>query len=295
MFKLFSTAALTLFLVVLLAACGGQKPAATKAPAADASPPAATVAPTAAPATEVPTQGDLTIKKVVFSHGLNENMTPTDEAESYTPDQEVYVSVQLDGNPKEGVVSANYYYGDQQIADAQVDLAQSRDEQGVIFVVGGDTFAGFTLSHDNPLPPSKNYRVDLFLNGEPAGQYNFEVTQPEGSMPSKLLSATLATDVKADTYEPYEPTDTFPANKPVFLAGRADLGNGSTLAAQWFINGELDDEGTRVFSITEDTPDVPFYFNYLPANGWPEGTHKVILYINDEPVGEYDFTIVAAQ
>ena len=232
---------------------------------------------------------------MVFTHALDEDMTPTDVADSYTPEQEIYISVQLDGNPKEGIISSTFFYGDQEIADAQVDLAKARDEQGVIFVIGGDTYVGFTLSHDSPFPPSTHYRADIALDGELAGEYSFQVVPPEDAIPSKLLSATLSEDVNADTYEPYHPTDTFPADKPVFLAGRVDLGRGSTLGAEWYIDGALDDTATRILTSSEDSPDVPFYFTYLPENNWPEGKHKIILLLNDEPVGEYEFTIVAAQ
>jgi hypothetical protein len=303
MFRSYRLVIAALLLVLVLAACGGSQPAATsESSPSDQSAQPATAEPTEAPAatespaaTETPAESALKIQDVVFTHALGEDMTPTDVAESYTPEQDIFVSVKLDGNPKEGVVSATFYYGDQNIADAQVDLAQARDGQGIIFVIGGDTFVGFTLSHDNLLPVSANYGVALALDGEPAGKYDFAVTQPEGSIPSKLLSATLAQDVNADTYEPYNPTDTFPADRQVFLAGRADLGQYGNLAARWFINGELDGNGTRIVTTSEDSPDVPFYFSYLPEGNWPEGQHKVILYINDDPVGEYEFTVVSSE
>ena len=294
--RFYRLVAAALLLVLVLAACGGSQPAATSEnSSSDQSTQSATVEPTEAPAaTEAPAESALKIQDVVFTHALSEDMTPTDVAESYTPDQDIFISVKLDGNPKEGVVSATFYYGDQNIADAQVDLAQTRDEQGVIFVIGGDTYVGFTLSHENPFPPSKNYRAEIALNGDPAGEYGFQVAPPADAIPSKLLSATLSEDVNADTYEPYNPTDTFPADSQVFLAGRVDLGRGSSLSADWYINGELDENGTRVVTTTEDSPDVPFYFSYLPEGNWPEGTHKVVLLINDEPAGEYEFTIVSS-
>lgn len=268
-------------LILLLAACSQYAPPASTEPRGVSA---------AAPA-----RGALTIQEVVFTHHLNDDMTPSDEADAFDPEQEVYMSVKLDGNPKKGVVSAAFYYGDQNIANAQVDLAQSRDDQGVIFVIGGDTYVGFTLSHDTPFPPSPNYRTTIALDGEPAGEYKFQVIPPADAIPSKLLSATLAQDVKADSYEPYHPTDTFPADEQVFLAGRVDLGRGSTLSAKWYIDGELDDNATRILTSTEDSPDVPFYFTYQPENNWPNGAHKVILFINDKQVGEYEFTIIPTE
>ncbi len=268
-------------LLLLLAACSQNPPPASTTPP-DAS------APTAQP------RSALKIEDVVFTHKLNDDMTPSDETDAFEPDQEVYMSVKLDGNPKKGLIAAAYSYNGQDIADAQVDLARARDDQGVIFVIGGNTYVGFTLSHETPFPPSPNYRVTLALDGEPAGEYAFTITPPEDAIPSRLITATLATDVKADSYEPYEPTDTFPADKQVFLAGRVELGKFSTLTARWYIDGKLDEAGTRIITASEDVPDTGFYFTYLPEDNWPEGKHKVVLSIDDEPAGEYEFTITPA-
>jgi hypothetical protein len=287
--------AAVLFLALMLIACDNNQLATLPESATSNQPiESATSGSTESPAATKPLdRGKLKIKEVTFTHALNEDMTPADVAETFTPDQDIFISVKLNGTPKEGVVSATFYYGNQLIADARVDLAKTRDEQGVIFVLGGDTFVGFTLSHNTPFPPSNNYRAEIALNGAPAEKYNFQVVPPTDAIPSKLLSATLSEDVQADTYEPYHPTSTFPADKAVFLAGRVDLGRGSTLAAEWYINGELDEAATRVLSSSEDAPDVPFYFTYLPKGNWPIGTHKIILLINDEPAGEYKFTIIA--
>ncbi len=290
----YAAAILAILLVtVFLAACGGNQSEPTSPPPSpQATTAAATASPTEPPpATEEKASNDLEIEDVVFTHALGEDMTPTDTAESFTPEQDVYVSVKLKGNPKEGVVGAVFKYHDTEIASTEIDLAQVRDEQGVIFVIGGNTYVGFTLSHENPFPPSDQYVAAISLDGEPAGEYSFQVTPPEDAIASKVLSATLAEDVDADTYEPYQPTDAFPADKQVFLAGRVDLGRLSTLSARWFIDGELDENGTRVITASENIEDTPFYFTYLPEDNWPVGKHKVVLYINDEPVGEYEFTI----
>ena len=287
-----------LILMLTLVACGNSTtgtPAkiSTNTPPQQESP-TSTPIPTQKP-TETPVQDTIKIQEVIFTHALNEDMTPTDETESFLPDQDIFISVRLDGNPKQGEIAASFTYDDQLIADAKVDLAQSRKDQGVIFVIGGDTYLGFSLSHDTPFPPSKRYQASLFINGEPAGEYPFQVTPPVDAIPTRLLSATLAKNVDADTYEPINPSTTFSADEQVFLAGRIDLGNGSTLTAEWYIAGERDDNATRVITSEADSTDVPFYFTYLPEGDWPQGNHKVLLLINDDPVGEYEFTITNAE
>jgi len=155
---------LFLILTMLVSACGGGKATPTAAPKGEA---AAT--PTTAPAS-------IEVESVTFAHGLTEKMTPIDPGNEFGPNDTVYLSVKLKGNPKSGVVSADFRYGDQEIASAKVDLAQARKEQGVIFAIGGNTFVGFTMTHEKPLPPGDTYRVDVEANGVPVGSYTFKVT-----------------------------------------------------------------------------------------------------------------------
>lgn len=295
---------LLILTILLISACGGgaktpptptMQKESTKNTENITATSVATNTPEPEPTATKASSADLKIMDVTYAHGLNEDMTPTEQADAYTPEQPVYVSVKLDGNPKKGVISAKFYYKDQDIADAEIDLAQSRKDQGVIFVVGGNTYVGFTLDHENPFPISENYHTDLSLNGEPAGRYAFKVIPPDDATPSKVLSATLANNVTDDDYKPIEPTDTFAPDKEIFLAGRVTLGTLSSISASWIVNGEEDPEGARSVTANEDVEDVPFYFSYVPANGWPAGKQKVILYINDQPVGEYVFTITSGE
>ncbi len=155
---------LFLILTMLLSACGGGKATQTAAPKGGT---AAT--PTTAPAS-------IEVEGVTLAHGLTEKMAPIDPGNEFGPNDTVYLSVKLKGNPKSGVVSADFKYGKQEIAAAKVDLAQERKKQGVIFSIGGNTFVGFTLTHEKPFPPGETYRVDVEANGVPVGSYTFKVT-----------------------------------------------------------------------------------------------------------------------
>lgn len=119
------------------------------------------------------------ILEVTYAHGFDEEMAPIDPGNRYDPDETVYLSVKLKGNPKEGVIASRFFYEDQEITDVSLDLAQMYEEEGLIFVVGGNTFVGFTLTHEEPFPPSDGYRADLSFNGAPAGSYDFVVVGSE--------------------------------------------------------------------------------------------------------------------
>ena len=285
-----------LFLVALiLAACTGVFPT----PSAQQPPevPSAT-APTqpteAPPATTTPKPaGDLEILEVTFAHGLTEEMAPVDPGEEFVPDATIYLSVKLKGRPKEGRVTARFLYQDQEFAATTVDLAQEWEEQGLIFAIGGNTFVGFTLKPEETLPISEDYRVELLLNDTPAGSYAFKVVPPPEAIPSQVRQATLARGATED-YAPIEPGDVFAPQDKVYLVGRADLGLYSTLKVRWYVDGKLDEAGTRAMTAQENVEDAGFYFSFIPDGGWPEGEHRVVLLIDDQEVASYPFTVQAA-
>ncbi len=165
----------TLLLIVsltstLLTACGGgETPAPTTAKEVEATP------------TEKAETG-IEVLDVTFAHGLTEEMAPIDPGNEFAPEDTIYLSVKIKGTPKMGIVSATFYYGDQKIASANVDIAEARKEQGLIFSIGGNTYVGFTLTHDQPFPPGDEYRAEVKVNGVPVGAYTFKVvgTAAEG-------------------------------------------------------------------------------------------------------------------
>ncbi len=290
---------LTVFLVLLLAfglaACGGGEETATPTPASveetTARTPVSEEAETApTPVAEKPVA--LKILEVTFAHGLTEELTPIDPGNTFTPEETIYLSIKLKGNPRQGQVTTRFFYQDQEITSATVDLAQERKKQGLVFVIGGDTNVGFTLTHEKPFPISDLYRAEILLNGSSAGSYEFAIVPPPEAIPSRVLEATLARGA-TDDYQPIEPTDTFTPTEAVFLVGRADLGVFSTLEAHWYVSGQLDQAGTRTITTQENVEDTGFYFSYLPEQGWPEGEHKVVLLIDDREVASYSFTVRA--
>ncbi|MBN1918393.1 MAG: hypothetical protein JW889_10815 [Verrucomicrobia bacterium] len=113
------------------------------------------------------------VADVTFCHGLTENMEAEQPGDTFRPDETVYLSVTLKGRPKQGTVSAKFYYGDEFIAEASVDLGDVNS--GVLFSVGESTFVGYTLTHENPFPIGDEYRAELFHDDEPIGKYPFRV------------------------------------------------------------------------------------------------------------------------
>jgi hypothetical protein len=248
------------------------------------------VVPTSAPegaASPVPEAG-VQILEATFTHGLGEEMQPLDPGTDFRPEETVYLSVKIKGRPKEGQVTARFYWGDNFVAETSVDLADVNS--GLLFSVGEDTFVGYTLTHEQPFPVSDGYRAEVFYNDQALGTYPFRVVPPAEAILTQIIQVTLARDAD-ENYNPVEPATTFSPADTVYLVGRGDLGIATWLQADWYVNGQLDEAGTRSLSLEENAPDVGFSFSYLPEGGWPVGEHFVILTVNGQQIGQYTFTI----
>ena len=224
----------------------------------------------------------------VFAHGLSEEMAPVEPGSDFGSGETVYLSVELKGRPKEGEVIAHFYWLDTFIADAAVDLADANS--GVIFSIGENTFAGYTLSHDEAWPVGTGYRADLFFGDEALGSYPFRIVPPAGAIPSQVREVVLAKGAD-ENYNPIEPATTFAPAEAVYLVGRGDLGQESWIQADWFVSGQLDEAGTRSITLEEDMTDAGFSFSFVPEAGWPSGEHYVVLTVDGEEVGRYPFAI----
>jgi hypothetical protein len=239
-----------------------------------------------------PAQASIEVLEAVFAHGLSEQMQPVDPGDSFAPDETVYLSVRIKGRPTSGKVTASFYLGDTTIADATVDLADANS--GLLFSIGEDTYAGYTLSHTDPFPLSEHYRADLYYEDQPLGSASFRVVPPADAIPSQVIEAVLAKGAD-ENYTPIEPTTEFAYDEAVYLVGAADLGVTSWLQVEWYVGGERDDAGTRSITAQENLEDTGFSFYYLPEGGWPAGEHEVVLILNDEEVGRYSFTALPSE
>ena len=287
-------------LIFLLVACGGGE---------GASEPVASTADAPAPTPRSDETASLEILEAAFAHGLDDNMGPVDPGNQFQPDETVYLSITLKGKPKEGVVSARFMYGDQEIAEASVDLAEAWKEEGLIFAIGGNTQVGFTLTHDQPFPPGDDYKAKVYLNGKPAGEYAFEVVgentsapaEAEGTTSLEILEATFAHGLD-DNMGPVDPGNQFQPDETIYLSitlkgkpkegvvtarfmyGDQEIAKVSVdLADAWKEEGAVFAIGSNAqvgFTLTHDQP--------FP----PGDEYKAEVYLNGDLAEVYPFQLV---
>jgi hypothetical protein len=233
---------------------------------------------------------DSPLKRATFCHGLEENQSPKGEAKSFTETETVYLSVELKGRPKAGVVSAKFMFRDSLIAEGKVDVATAN--KGVLFSLGQSTFAGFNLTHASPLPVGDCYAAVVSFDGKALGTFPFRIAPPKEAIPSKIKSVTLARSVDKNR-KPVDETREFSPQDDVILAGVGDLGLSSWIEATWTVGGKVDDAGTRSLTMQENKADVPFTFTFHPAGDWPAGIHEVALQLDGKEVAREKFTVKA--
>jgi hypothetical protein len=284
--KRMSLVLISVLVLILLAVagCGGEEPTpivivVTSSPSG-AEPTAVPVQPTTAAA-------GVEILEATFAHGLGEQMEPIDPGSEFSPSETINLSLRIKGRPKEGVITARFFWYDSPITEASVDLADANS--GLLFSFGEDTYVGFSLTPDQPFPLSNQYSAQVFFDDQPVGTYTFSIVPPPEAIPSVVTSVTLARGATAN-YDPITPTTSFSSDMEVFLVGEGDLGVSTWLQADLYINGEPYEEGTRSLTLQENIPGAGFVFSFLPEGGWPEGEHFVVLTMNDQEVGRYTFT-----
>jgi hypothetical protein len=237
--------------------------------------------------TPVPTAG-IDVRTAVLAHDIDDDHKPVDPDTEFAPDEKIWLSITLKGRPKKGIVSVQFLMHDEMVVEAEADLADVNSS--VIFSVGEDTYLNFWLTGDDILPISEAYRADVYYDDEFIDSYTFSVVPPDDALPAQVREVVLAHGAD-DDYNPIGPSTTFAPDDEVFVVGRADFGMHTWIRIRWYVNGTLDEEGTRRFTATENKADAGFFFSHIPAGGWPEGEHEAVLTMNDEEVGRYAFTV----
>jgi len=229
------------------------------------------------------------ITDVVFAKKLNGDFKPDTATASFDPSEEVNVSVRISGRPKEGLIVAKFLYRDNLIAEISSNLSEINKNPGIF--QSQETFAGFTLTHEAPLYISPNYKVELSINGQPAGEFTFSIVPPADAVPTIIRRTEFARGVTA-LMDPIEPTTVFAPSDNVFFIGNGDFGKLSWLQAEWITNDiQLEQTCKKSIVLKNNLEQDRFYFSCSLKEGWPVGTHMVRLTVDDVVVTEATFTV----
>jgi hypothetical protein len=230
--------------------------------------------------------GGSPIRSASFAKGINNEGRPVNLTKTFFSNETIYLSVVIKGRPTSGFVGFTFRNSVHLLGQATADMAEGN--KGTVFSFGQDTYSWCRFNIGHQTLPLGDYFIDVTYNGEKVGTYSTSIVPPASATPSKVLSATLCKGYQGD-FIPTMPTRIFDPPDEVYLIFRADLGIETWVQANWYINGQLAPAGTRSFTAQENVTNRGFSFSLRPTSSLPAGQHYVVLTMNDQEVGRYDF------
>ena len=106
----------------------------------------------------------LRVTGVQLGRAVGSDMRVTDETDDFKPNDTIYASVLTDGTASSATLRAKWTYED----------GQTVDESTRSIAPGGRERTEFHISKPNGWPAGK-YKVEVFLNDQPAGTKTFDV------------------------------------------------------------------------------------------------------------------------
>ena len=204
---------------------------------------------------------------------------------SFDPPDAFYVTFDLENPRPETTIKA--VWKAVEVEGSEPDAVIKEQEES-----GFDTSGGYYLQlsrTDGIWTPGK-YKVEIALDGQPAGDLAFEVVAPPVPVGGQLIEPYLAEDEAgqlaaaafsqaSEFYAHFQAVDVPPE-------GLAIKGILKTLAAE----GET--PGTEVGTAEGVIEGGPNFVRFYSARPWPLGTYQIELYANDQLVYTLDLEVI---
>jgi hypothetical protein len=115
---------------------------------------------------------------------------------------------------------------------------------------------------------------------------------------ANITQAVLARDVKGDTFEPVDPTSTFPTDQAVInlVVTVANAPSDTKVKTVWTVVdvGDAAPANTQIdeAEVTLDASGTTHFTLSVPNSGvWPAGKYKVEIYLNDKLDRTLEYTV----
>ena len=229
------------------------------------------------------------VVKSTFAKEVTKDFKAKQPGSKFLGTETVFLLLEFSGRPKKGVVDAVFNFRGAEIGRTNVNFATVND--GLLFSFGENTFVKFFFKPDpkNPLPLG-SFTVDVSVDKVKVGSYPFTIVPPADAIATNIASVKIAKEVDQNNAVVQAGT-VFAPSATVYLAFTGDYGKSSWLEAQWTVSGKVVAEGTRSLTLKENAKGQPGTFSFIPAGGWPVGTHSVQFTVNGKLIGKYTFTV----
>ena len=117
---------------------------------------------TAQPAAS-PAQGSVRVADIAIGRSINADKTVMDKADTFAPADTIYVSIKTDGAAQGAKLQTRWSFNDKVVEESSEMISPT-----------GPAVTEFHLSKPDGWPVG-NYKIEVLLNGAPAGSKSFEV------------------------------------------------------------------------------------------------------------------------
>lgn len=110
--------------------------------------------------------GEPSIDEVIMARSLDDSQKPVDPTSVFGPEDVFNASAKVSNLEKDSKVTGKWFFGDEFIDEASVDITED----------GFTGYVGFNLSPSAPWPPG-DYRLEVYLGDELAKTATFQASE----------------------------------------------------------------------------------------------------------------------
>jgi len=166
------------------------------------------------------------IKSAVLCRDFTDDGEPVGVVEAYLPTDAFSLSLEMSKSPRDAEVTTTWFFRDRYLCHLPEPVA--RGEMG---------YLGFRLTQEYPWDMG-DYRVEIFVSGERVETLHFRVLPLEGAIPSRVISAVVASRLDAEG-RAVDPRIAFSPADSIRCVVGADLGVSSKIEVQWYAGERL--------------------------------------------------------
>ncbi len=227
-------------------------------------------------------------RDAIMCKSLTSNMSPEEKSDVFTPHDTFYCSVHVKGIKVGQVVTAKWYKGETFIKEYPFTINISKA-----------VYIGFSLKPKTQWPAGDDYKVEIFVDDELAGEASFRVgeggdnssseTEMDPALKDCLKSATLCKNVD-ENYKPIDETEVFGKNDTFNCLVIVENTPADTkVKAKWYYGETLLQE--KEVPLT-DGGSKTLNLYCRKKTGWAPGDYSVELSLNNHPLEVKKFTVV---
>ena len=208
-----------------------------------------------------------TVERAVLCRALSDDGEPVGPTETYQPADALCLSLKMEGSWRDAEVTTTWFFRNKYLSNLQEPVA--RGETG---------YLGFQLTQGY-FWEIGDYRVEVFVAGERIETLHFRVQPPEHAIPSRVLSAVVASNLD-DQGRAVNPGTSFSSSDSIRCVVWADLGVYSRLEVQWYAGDRLLEYSHQTHAVSSNVESGFYDFPLDTGGELVPGEYRADVYVD---------------